>query len=158
MATNVHEERLESYYALNVLHLRWSFWASLAALVVGLTALLFGIVLLYLGTPGIGVALVSVGGVVSEFIGAGFFVLYSRNLKQLNIFYEKLIKHQDTMYAIGLVSHLPESMRPDQYKTVIATLLTRNEPKQPMSPELAKVITDAMRDEKQKGRQGAGSG
>jgi hypothetical protein len=145
MSQNQHEERLESYYALNVQHLRWSFWASLAALVVGLVALLFGIALLYLGTPGIGPGLVTVGGVVSQFIGAGFFVLYSRNLKQLNVFYEKLVKHQDTMYAIGLVNHLPENMRPDQFKTVIATLLTRNEPKQPMSPELAKVFTDAMR-------------
>lgn len=145
MSQNQHEERLESYYALNVQHLRWSFWASLTALVVGLVALLFGIALLYLGTPGVGPGLVTVGGVVSQFIGAGFFVLYSRNLKQLNVFYEKLIKHQDTMYAIGLVNHLPENMRPDQFKTVIATLLTRNEPKQPMSPELAKVFTDAMR-------------
>jgi hypothetical protein len=144
MAQNAHEERIESYYALNVQHLRWSFWASLAALVVGLAALLVGIALLYLGTPGLGAGLATVGGVVSEFIGAGFFVLYSRNLKQLNIFYGSLIKHQDTMYAIGLVSHLPESLRPEQIKTVIATLLTRNEPKQPMSPELAKVLTDAM--------------
>jgi len=144
MAQNAHEERIESYHALNVQHLRWSFWASLAALVVGLVALLVGIAFLYMGTPGIGAELATVGGVVSQFIGAGFFVLYSRNLKQLNIFYGSLIKHQDTMYAIGLVSHLPENLRPEQIKTVIATLLTRNEPKQPMSPELAKVLTDAM--------------
>ncbi len=144
MTQNAHEERIESYYALNVQHLRWSFWASLAALVVGLAALLVGVAFLYVGTPGIAAGLATVGGVVSQFIGAGFFVLYSRNLKQLNIFYGSLIKHQDTMYAIGLVSHLPENLRPEQIKTVIATLLTRNEPKQPMSPELAKVLTDAM--------------
>jgi hypothetical protein len=144
MSQNPHEQRLESYYTLNVQHLRWSFWASLTALVIGLIALLVGVALLYLGAIGISASLVTIGGVVSQFIGAGFFVLYSRNLKQLNVFYEKLIKHQDTMYAIGLVNHLPEAMRPEQYKTVIAMLLTRNEPKQPMSPELAKVITDAM--------------
>ena len=48
--------------------------------------------------------------------------------------------------AIGLAVHqLPEDRRPDVIETVISMLLTRNEPKSaPMSPELAKVITDAM--------------
>jgi hypothetical protein len=87
--------------------------------------------------------------VLTQLIGAGFFYLYSRNIKQLNVFYEKLVKHQDTMYAIGLVGHLPEARRAQAFETVIATLLTRNEPKSPMSPELAKVITDAMHADRQ---------
>ena len=142
------EEKLDGYYKLNVQHLQFSFWASLSALVIGLLALLSGVILYFSGETGLGPQLAAIGGVFTQFIGAGFFYLYSRNLKQLNVFYEKLIKHQDTMYAVGLVGHLPEARRGPTFETVIATLLTRNEPKAPMSPELAKVITDAMHAER----------
>jgi hypothetical protein len=139
------EAKLDSYYRLNRLHLQLSFWASLGALATGLVILVMGIRLIFDGAPGLTGQLVTIGGVLTQFIGAGFFLLYSKNLKQLNVFYDKLIRHQDTMYAMGLTMHqLPEDRRPDMLETVISTLLTRNEPKSPMSPETAKVLTDAM--------------
>lgn len=140
------EAKLDSYYSLNKLHLQLSFWASLAALIAGLVVLVFGICLIFGGVSGIGGQIVIIGGVLTQFIGAGFFFLYSKNLRQLNVFYDKLIRHQDTAYAMGLAVHqLPEDRRPDMIETVISILLTRNEPKaDPMSPELTKVITDAM--------------
>lgn len=139
------EEKLDSYYRLNRLHLQLSFWASLAALLTGLIILIVGIRLIFNGAPGLTGQLAAIGGVLTQFIGAGFFLLYSKNLKQLNVFYDKLIRHQDTMYAMGLTMHqLPEDRRPDMLETVISTLLTRNEPKSPMSPETAKVLADAM--------------
>jgi len=87
----------------------------------------------------------SIGGVLTQFIGAGFFFLYSKNLKQLNIFNEQLVKSQDTMYAIGLVQHLPEERRAQTFETIVSMLITRNEPKSPMTPELVKAYADAMR-------------
>ena len=140
------ESRLDSYYSLNRLHLQMSFWSSLTALVTGLVILILGILLIFNGFAGIIGQLAIIGGVLTQFIGAGFFFLYSKNLKQLNIFYEKLIRHQDTTYAMGLAVHqLPDDRRPDVIENVISMLLTRNEPKTaPMSPELTKVITDAM--------------
>lgn len=139
------EAKLDSYYALNRLHLQLSFWSSLAALVTGLVILIVGVGLIFQGSPGLTGPLVSIGGVLTQFIGAGFFFLYSSNLKQLNVFYEKLIRHQDTMYAMGLaMHHLPDSRKPEAIDTVISMLLTRNEPKTPMSAEVMKVITDAM--------------
>ncbi|SHE82804.1 hypothetical protein SAMN02745117_00907 [Lampropedia hyalina DSM 16112] len=146
MDQKAQEERLDSYYSLNRLHLQFSFWTSLAALIVGLVILVIGICLLFNGFNGISGQLVTIGGVLTQFIGAGFFYLYSKNLKQLNIFYDKLIRHQDTTYAMGLAVHqLPEDRRPDVLETVISMLLTRNEPKsEPMSPELAKIYADAM--------------
>jgi hypothetical protein len=140
------EARLDSYYSLNRLHLQLSFWASLAALITGLVILVFGIFLIFNGVPGVTGQLVTIGGVLTQFIGAGFFFLYSKNLKQLNVFYDKLIRHQDTTYAMGLAVHqLPDDRRPDVIETVISMLLMRNEPKSaPMSPEMAKILTDAM--------------
>lgn len=140
------EARLDSYYSLNRLHLQLSFWASLAALITGLAILVFGIFLIFNGSSEISGQLVTVGGVLTQFIGAGFFLLYSKNLKQLNVFYDKLIRHQDTTYAMGLAVHqLPDDRRPDVIETVISMLLMRNEPKSaPMSPEMAKVLTEAM--------------
>jgi hypothetical protein len=139
------EQRLDSYYELNKLHLQLSFWASLAALTTGLVILAIGIWLIFGGAADLSAQLVTIGGVLTQFIGAGFFFLYSKNLRQLNVFYDKLIRHQDTMYAMGLAMHqLPEERRPDMLETVISMLLTRNEPKSPMSPEMAKVLTDAM--------------
>jgi hypothetical protein len=86
----------------------------------------------------------------TQFIGAGFFYLYSKNLTQLNVFYQQLVKYQDTMYAIGLVSHIPEARRAPTYETIIATLLTRNEPKTEMSPELVRAYAEAMRNDPRK--------
>lgn len=138
------EEKLDGYYKLNRLHLQLSFWSSLGALGIGLLALIAGTSLVFAGNAGVAAQLTTIGGVLTQFIGAGFFYLYTKNLRQLNVFYEKLIKHQDTMYAIGLIGALPEERRPQSYETVIAILLTRNEPKSgPLSPELAKVLMDA---------------
>ncbi|MBJ7575484.1 hypothetical protein [Luteimonas sp. MC1828] len=143
------EAKLDAYYKLNRLHLQFSFWSSLAALVTGLVILVAGVRLIFLGTVGLTGQLVTIGGLLTQFIGAGFFLLYSKNLKQLNVFYEKLIRHQDTLYAMGLATHhLTDNRKADAIDNVISMLLTRNEPKTPMSPEMMKVITDAMQTER----------
>jgi len=139
------EKKLDAYYSLNRLHLQLSFWASIAALLIGLSILVAGITLIFMGREGLSSQLTTIGGVLTQFIAAGFFFLYSKNLRQLNVFYDKLIRHQDTMYAMSLTLHqIPTPRREEMLETVISMLLTRNEPKTPMSPELAKVITDAM--------------
>jgi membrane-bound ClpP family serine protease len=144
------EQKLDAYYSLNRLHLQWAFWCSLVALIVGLIVLVAGVTLIFAGTLGLTGSMLTIGGVLTQFIGAGFFVLYSRNLKQLNIFYEKLVRHQDTMYAIGLVMHhLPDPRKAEMLETVISMLLTRNDPKTPMPPESLKIISDAMEQRRQ---------
>jgi len=140
-------ENLERYYKVNQQHLQWSFWSSLAALGVGLGAVLAGIWITLNGNSSIASHLTTIGGVLTQFIGAGFFFLYSKNLKQLNVFYEKLVKLQDTIYAIGLVGHLPEGRRASTLETIIAMLVTRNEPKSEMTPEQIRAYSEAMRHE-----------
>lgn len=138
MATDHTQEQLAEYYKLNINQLRWSFGSSLAALFAGLVALLAGVGLVLTGNSGLASQLVVLGGVLTEFIAAGFFLLYSRNLKQLNVFYDKLIKHQDTLYAMSLASHIAEPDRSKALQAVIGSLLSRGEP--PFPPEVLKAF------------------
>jgi hypothetical protein len=126
--------QLDEYYKLNVQHLRWSFWSSLAALVAGLVALLIGIGIVLGGNYDLAGLLTVIAGVLTQFVGAGFFVLYSRNLKQLNVFYDKLTKHKDTLYSISLANQIPEPDKSKAMQAVIGSLLSRGEP--PLPPEV----------------------
>lgn len=138
-------QKLQSYYEVNLSHARWSFWASLSSVIIGMITLLAGIYLLYVKeAPETGIV-ATTAGVLSEFISATFFYLYNKNLKQLNYFYEKLIKFQDTYLAMGLINHLPEKERPEMFKAVISNLIIRNEPRTEMSPELVRAYAEAMR-------------
>lgn len=126
--------QLDQYYKLNVRHLGWSFVSSLAALFSGLVALLVGIGMVFSGDHGLASQLAVVGGVITQFIGAGFFLLHGKNIKQLNVFYDKLIKHQDTLYAISLANSMQEPGKSSALLAVIGSLLSRGEP--PFPPAL----------------------
>ncbi|MEW9624510.1 TRADD-N-associated membrane domain-containing protein [Rhodanobacter geophilus] len=145
MDENPHQKALEDYYHVNRSHLQWSFWSSLGALAIGLAVLVIGVIAIFRGSNSVAAQIATVSGVLTQFIGAGFFYLYSKNLKQLNVFSQQIVKLQDTLYAIGLVAHLPEPRRAPTFETIIATLITRNEPKTQMSPELVKAYSDAMK-------------
>lgn len=144
MTTPDEIQKLQRYYEINLNHARWSFWASLLSVAIGMIVLLVGVFMLYAHeTSGAGI-IATVAGVLSEFISATFFYLYNKNLQQLNFFYEKLIKFQDTYWAMGLVNHLPEDRRSDMWVTIISNLIMRNEPKSEMSPELVRAYAEAM--------------
>lgn len=138
MATDSTQTQLAEYYQLNVKQLRWSFGSSLAALFAGLAALLIGVGLVLAGQAGLASQLAILGGLLTQFIGAGFFFLYSRNLQQLNVFYDKLVKHQDTIYAISLANGLEEPARSNAIQAVVGNLLSRGEP--PFPPDVLKAI------------------
>ena len=144
MTTPTELEKLQKYYEINLTHARWSFWASLVSVIVGLVTLLFGVFMLYVKEslqPGV---ITTVAGVISEFLSATFFYLYNKNLKQLNFFYEKLIKFQDTYWAIALANGLPEDKKAAMIEIIITNLIVRNEPKKEMSPELVRAYSEAM--------------
>lgn len=140
MSTDPTLDQLEKYYDLNIMHLQWSFWASLGALIAGLFALLVGVYLIFQGKSGVATQLSIIGGVFTQFIGAGFFFLYNSNLKQLNVFYDKLIKHKDTLYAISLSNQLDDSNKISTQTAIIGSLLSRGEPA--TSPEVLKAIIE----------------
>jgi hypothetical protein len=129
------KDDINDYYEVNRTHLKWSFWASIVALSIGLAAVIVGIGLILSGKPELTSTISTIGGILTQFIGAGFFYLYTRNLKQLNIFYEKLIKLQDTEYAIKVANSLPDNDKNKALASITNILITRNEPRIAFSPE-----------------------
>jgi len=144
METPNEIQKLQGYYETALSHAKWSFWASLVSVAVGLAAILFGVFMLYTQQTIAAGATATVAGVLSQFISATFFYLHNKNMKQLNFLYEKLIKFQDSYWAMGLVSKLPPERQPDMWVTIITNLLMRNEPKSEMSPELVRAYAESM--------------
>ncbi|MAT50050.1 MAG: hypothetical protein CMK32_02570 [Porticoccaceae bacterium] len=140
---------VDSYYKTNKSHVAWSFWASLSALIIGLVALVFGIGLAFFGSSTAISVTTTAAGVFTQFIGAGFFYLYNKNLKQLNVFYQELVKNQDMLFAFSLVGHIPESERPRVIEALIGKLLSRGDGPTNLTPELVQAIA-ALNNDKNK--------
>jgi hypothetical protein len=116
--------------------------ATRASFGIGLVVLVVGIALALAGGPSAISVATTAGGVLTQFIGAGFFFLYTRNLRQLNIFYASLVQRDDLMFAYGLTSQIPEEMKPGVIHSMIMTLLARNGPAMEMSAEPVRALNE----------------
>lgn len=134
---------VDAYYSTNRAHVAWSFWASLTALVVGLVVLLVGVCLAFFGVDHAISITTTAAGVITQFISAGFFYLYNKNLKQLNIFYRELVQIQDLFFALGLVGHIPEPERPGIVLALIGKILSRSGTSTNLTPELVRALTES---------------
>jgi hypothetical protein len=144
--SNQTSKHIEAYYRTNQLHVAWSFWSSLIALIVGLGVLIVGIGLAF-SEVGTAISLTTIaGGVLTQFVSAGFFVLYNKNLRQLNVFYERLVQHHDLLMAYGLAHQLPEAQRALLLHSIVGALLTRSAPTSELTPDLVRALSDANRD------------
>ena len=134
---------VDAYYITNRAHVAWSFWASLTALVVGLAVLLVGVCLAFFGVDH-AISITTTGaGIITQFVSAGFFYLYNKNLKQLNVFYRELVQIQDLFFALGLVGHIPESERPGTVLALIGKILSRSGASTELTPELVRALTES---------------
>ncbi|WP_445683389.1 hypothetical protein [Solibacillus sp. FSL W8-0474] len=62
-----------------------------------------------------------------EFIGAMYFVVYNKSLKQLNFFYSKLEKVQDTMIAIELTNSINDEPKKVEFQEkIVINLIERS--------------------------------
>lgn len=148
MDSTKNQAYIDAYYTTNQTHVKWSFWASLTALIIGLFILIIGIGLTLAGSSSAVSTTTAAAGVLTQFISSGFFFIYSKNLKQLNVFYEKLIRNQETLFAFGLLGHIPEAERPGAIQGIIGALLSRNGPSTEITPELIKALADAKQSSK----------
>jgi O-antigen/teichoic acid export membrane protein len=142
MDANTITQYVNSYYKTNQTHVAWSFWASLVALVVGLIVLVVGV---GLALSGFSVALAittTAAGVFTQFISAGFFFLYNKNLKQLNVFYRELVQNQDMFFALGLIGHIPEAQRPGIIQALIGRILSRGSSPTQLTPDLVRALNE----------------
>lgn len=134
---------VDAYYKTNQTHVAFSFWASLVALLVGLTVLVVGVGLALSGSSVAIAVTTTSAGVFTQFISAGFFYLYNKNLKQLNVFYQELVKNEDMFLALGLVGQVPESERSAVVQALIGRLLSRGSPSTEITPELIRAMAES---------------
>ncbi len=120
--------QITEYYTINKSQARSSFTFSVFAIVVGLITLIGGIWIFYMKeNPNVELTVItSISSVLIEFVGGAYFYLYNKSLKQLNFFYEKLVKMQDTMLAIQLTESLNSDKEVEIKEKLIMELMARS--------------------------------
>lgn len=115
--------KLDEYYALNKSQARNSFLASIVAVSIGFVVLVFSIRY----SQGSRIVPGAISGVLLQFIGGAFFVMYNKSLDQLNFFYGKLVRLQDTMLAVQQCELLNPRTRDRVREILIVALINRPE-------------------------------
>ncbi len=120
--------QLNEYYTINKNQAKSSFRFSVFAIVIGLTTILTGIWLQYLGIAKIEISYVTaISGLILEFIGGAYFFMYKKSLEQVNFFFGQLIKIQDTMLSINLADNIENIERKNEMnEKIIVSLLERS--------------------------------
>ncbi|MGH0950692.1 TRADD-N-associated membrane domain-containing protein [Bacillus mycoides] len=115
------------YYTINKSQAKQSFRASIFAIVIGLITLVVGIWFMF-SKENITMATISaISSVLLEAIGGMYFYVYKKSLEQLNFFYDKLEKTQDTMVAIELTNNISDDAKKmELQEKVILNLIERS--------------------------------
>lgn len=143
----VNMQKLDQYYALNRSQALWSFFASIGAVCLGFIAILVAARFATDAKQAIPGAL---AGVLLNFIGGAFFVMYNKSLQQLNRFYGKLIQLQDTMLAVQQCDRLPDPKAAEARENIILELIHR-----PVQPEAEMPRPEASKRRGRAGTKGA---
>ncbi len=115
------------YYTINKSQARQSFRASMIAIIAGLITILIGIWFMYFKGNVTASTISIVSSVLLEVIGGMYFYVYKKSLEQLNFFYEKLEKTQDTMVAIELTNSINDEARKiELQEKIIVNLIERS--------------------------------
>lgn len=120
--------QLNEYYTINLDQARSSYRWSIIAILVGLLTLTAGIWFFFFDSdPKIDIAIISgISGIIIEFIGASNIYIYNKSLSQLNLYFNELIKIQNTMLAIELCDKVDDKERKYQItEKIILTLMER---------------------------------
>ncbi|MFZ4929791.1 TRADD-N-associated membrane domain-containing protein [Chryseobacterium sp. Mn2064] len=121
--------QLNEYYTINKAQAKSSFNWSILAIVLGLTLIIAGIILFYTNTnPNINITILTgIAGILLEFIGGAYFIMYKKSLEQVNFFFAQLIKVQDTMLSINLANKVEDdSKKTEMTEKIIVSLLERS--------------------------------
>lgn len=125
MVKNVAE--LREYYVINKQQARNSFSAALFISVLGFLLFGSGVLLSYVVPEKQNVVPYStIGGAVVEIIAGLFFWLYSKAIKQINIFHTSLQSTEKFLTAIQLVDKISPDQRDESYKNIIDKIISFN--------------------------------
>lgn len=117
-----HLEHLNTYYGINQRQAKHSFYIGLITFGLGFAMLLVGVLLIYLGTAVEITAgtLTIIGGVITSFISATQFKIYSTSLSQVDRFFDSLFRTQHTMLAVEVCEQISDTTHKDMVKGQMA--------------------------------------
>lgn len=125
MVKNVAE--LREYYVINKQQARNSFSAALFICILGFLLFGGGVLLSYVVPEKQNVIpYTTIGGAVVEIIAGLFFWLYSKAIKQINIFHTSLQSTEKFLTAIQLVDKISPEKRDESYKNIIEKIISFN--------------------------------
>ncbi|MGG1339032.1 hypothetical protein GH892_03020 [Bacillus thuringiensis] len=115
------------YYTINKSQAKQSFRASIFAIVIGLITLVVGIWFMFYKENITMATISAISSVLLEAIGGMYFYVYRKSLEQLNFFYDKLERTQDTMVAIELTNNISDDAKKmELQEKVILNLIERS--------------------------------
>lgn len=115
------------YYTINKSQAKQSFRASIFAIVIGLITLVVGIWFMFYKENITMATISAISSVLLEAIGGMYFYVYRKSLEQLNFFYDKLEKTQDTMVAIELTNNISnDAKKMELQEKLILNLIERS--------------------------------
>jgi hypothetical protein len=125
MIKNVAE--LREYYVINKQQARNAFSAALIISILGFFIFSAGLALVYARPEKAStIPYSTIGGAIVEIIAGLFFWLYSRAIKQINIFHASLQSTEKFLTAIQLVDKLSIEKKDDAYKVIIEKIISYN--------------------------------
>jgi hypothetical protein len=108
-AWDLARERLELYFDENLSQVRWIFGVAIAVMVAGFALIMWGVVLAIANPSSIKPSyLASISGIITEFIGVTFMVIYRSTMAQANQYVEVLERINTVGMAVQILDAIPE--------------------------------------------------
>ena len=108
-AWDLARERLELYFDENLSQVRWIFGVATAVMVAGFALIMWGVVLAIANPSSIKPSyLASISGIITEFIGVTFMVIYRSTMAQANQYVEVLERINTVGMAVQILDAIPE--------------------------------------------------
>lgn len=113
-------KKLEEFYDIGLQHTNTSFFWGIAFSIIGILAILFSIIALFIYSMENIIGLFSViGGVISEFIGGTILLLYKQSREQVSFYQTQLHQIQKYLLANSIIESISEINRDDARKLLI---------------------------------------
>lgn len=109
-AWDVARVKLEAYFDRNLIQVNLVFWVAVFVMTVGFGFVLFGVILSFnqpkVTTPAL---VAAISGIITQFIGATFMVIYRSTMAQANEFMVVLDRINSVGMAVQVLDSIPES-------------------------------------------------
>ena len=121
--------KLEAYFDRNLSQINLIFWISIFVMIAGLVFIIWGITMAMKSPEVIKITYIASGtGIITEFIGATFMLIYRSTIRQASINMNVLERINSVGMAIQILDSIPESNEQlkSQTKAEITKLLLEN--------------------------------